>query len=126
MILMTHDQQIIADFGALMERSPPLPTRIEDVSALPHLKEAILTALVRALLSKRYTEEMEEYLKIALLSVPQYQKGVGEKPIEMLGDIDKFSFLVFSNRWFNVLDYEFPALSNLRILHDSLDLDPKG
>jgi uncharacterized radical SAM superfamily Fe-S cluster-containing enzyme len=88
---MTSDQEIIADFGSLMERSPPLPTRIEDVSALPHPKEAILTALVRALISNRYTEQMEEYLKIALTSLPQYQNGVGHKPIEILEDIDKFN-----------------------------------
>lgn len=88
---MAPDQQMIADFGALMERSPPLPTRIEDVSALPHPKEAILTALVRALLSNRYPEQMEDYFKIALTSLPQYQNGVGQKPIEMLGDIDKFN-----------------------------------
>ena len=88
---MTPDQQIIANFGTLMERSPPLPTRIEDVSALPHPKEAILTALVRALLSNRYPEQMEEYFKIALTSLPQYQSGVGQKPVEMLEDMDKFN-----------------------------------
>ncbi len=88
---MTPDHEMIADFGELIERSPPLPTRIEDVSALPHPKEAILTALVRALLSNRYTEQMEEYLKIALTSLPQYQSGVGQKPIEMLEDMDKFN-----------------------------------
>lgn len=32
---MAPDHEMIADFGELMERSPPLPTRIEDVSALP-------------------------------------------------------------------------------------------
>lgn len=88
---MTSGHEMIADFAALMERSPPLPTRIEDVSALPYPKEAILTALVRALLSRSYTEKMEEYLKIALTSLPQYQNGVGQKPIEMLEDIDKFN-----------------------------------
>jgi hypothetical protein len=87
---MTPDEEIIADFGQLMEHNPPLPTRIEDVSTLPHPKQAILTALVRALLSNRYPVQIEEYLKIALRSLPQYQIGIGQKPIEMLEDIDNF------------------------------------
>ena len=45
--------KIISDFAALMERNPPVPTRIEDTSVLPHPKEAILEALYSALTRER-------------------------------------------------------------------------
>jgi hypothetical protein len=83
-------ETIIQDFGALMERRPPLPTRIEDVSALPHPKATILDALLFEL-GQGHPKHMAEMLRVAAISLAQYQPGVGREPLEMLGaDISKF------------------------------------
>jgi hypothetical protein len=77
-------QNIITDFGALMARSPALPTRIEDVSALPHPKDAILSALLLEL-TRGHDARMNEVLKVGAISLAQFQPGVGPEPLYMLG-----------------------------------------
>jgi hypothetical protein len=81
---MYDRETIIQDYGALMERKPPLPTRIEDVSALPHPKATILDALLSEL-GQGHSAHMAEMLRIGAISLAQYQPGVGREPLEMLG-----------------------------------------
>jgi len=77
-------ETIIQDYGALMERKPPLPTRIEDVSVLPHPKATILDALLFEL-GQGHSEQITEMLRIGAISLAQYRPGVGREPLEMLG-----------------------------------------
>jgi hypothetical protein len=83
-------QPIIRDYRAFMERTPSLPTRIEDVSALPYPKELILEALLLEI-GREQLQDIEATMYVAAISLAQYQVGVGAKPLEMLGiDISKF------------------------------------
>jgi hypothetical protein len=77
-------EKIIQEYGALMERTPPLPTRIEDVSALPHPKEAILEALLQEIV-RRHPQHISDAMRAGAISLAQYQPGVGNDPLEMLG-----------------------------------------
>lgn len=66
-----------------------MPTRIEDVSVLPHPKETILNALLEEL-QRPHPNWMHDSLRVAALSLPYYQPGVGDIPLQMLGmDITK-------------------------------------
>jgi len=86
---MANRKKIIQDYGALMERNPPLPTRIEDVSALPHPKETILDALLIEI-GQKHPKHIDEMLQVGAVSLAQYQGGVGDEPLEMLGmDVSK-------------------------------------
>jgi len=83
-------EQIIRDYGAFMERHPPLPTRIEDTSVLPHQKAIILDALLSAM-EQQNTAQTQEFISIAAMSLVQFQDNVGREPLEQLGmDISKF------------------------------------
>lgn len=77
-------EKIIQEYGALMERTPPLPTRIEDVSALPHPKEEILDALLQEIV-RRHPQHISDAMRAGAISLAQYQPGVGNDPLEMLG-----------------------------------------
>jgi hypothetical protein len=77
-------EKIIKEYGALMERTPPLPTRIEDVSALPHPKEAILDALLQEIV-RGHPQHISDAMSAGAISLAQYQPGVGNDPLEMLG-----------------------------------------
>lgn len=80
---------IIADFGALIEKRPPLPTRIDDTSLLPHHKYDILEALY-AELARPQSDNIIAMMKIAARSLKQFQDDVGSEPVEMFGiDISK-------------------------------------
>jgi hypothetical protein len=82
-------EKIIKEYGGLMERTPPLPTRIEDVSALPHPKEAILDALLQEIV-RGYPQHISDAMRAGAMSLAQYQPGVGNDPLEMLGvDVTK-------------------------------------
>jgi hypothetical protein len=76
--------KIINDFGAFIERNPCPPTRIVDVSVLPHRKEQILEALLLEI-PHEVDPKMKDCLKVGATSLSQYQPGVGEVPLEMLG-----------------------------------------
>lgn len=81
---------IINDYGAFMERNPASPTRIEDVSVLPYPKKLILSALL-AEIGRGHPQYFDEMLRIGAMSLAQYQPGIGEEPLEMLGlDVTKF------------------------------------
>jgi hypothetical protein len=72
-----------------MEHNPPLPTRIEDVSVLPHPKEMILDALLMEI-RRGHPTHLNEMMKVGAISLAQYQPGVGNEPLEYLGmDIGK-------------------------------------
>jgi hypothetical protein len=82
-------EKIIKEYGALMERTPPLPTRIEDVSALPHPKEAILNALLQEIV-RGHPQHINDAMRAGAISLAQYQPGVGNGSLEMLGvDVTK-------------------------------------
>ena len=64
-------ETIIYDYGALMACSPPLPTRIEDVSVLPYPKEVILGILRSSHVALRETGSVSvRSPPLAALSVP--------------------------------------------------------
>jgi hypothetical protein len=77
-------ETIISDYGAYMEHNPPLPTRIEDVSVLPHPKEMILDALLMEI-RRGHPTHLNEMMKVGAISLAQYQPGVGNEPLEYLG-----------------------------------------
>jgi hypothetical protein len=78
------NEQIIGAFGSLMQRNPPLPTRIEDVSVLPYPKDVILRALLEEMRGA-HPKRMLDDMQVAALSLAQYQQGIGKVPVEMLG-----------------------------------------
>jgi len=85
----TLRQKIINDYGALIERRPPIPTRIEDIAALPHPKEQILDALLMEIV-RGHSEHIDNMMRVGAINLAQYQAGVGDDPLEMLGvDITK-------------------------------------
>jgi hypothetical protein len=79
-------RKIINDYGALMERCPPRSTRIEDVSMLPHPKEAILDALLSQI-GRGQSKHMDDMLRVGAIYLAQYQSGVGDEPLENPGMI---------------------------------------
>jgi hypothetical protein len=81
---MVDRLRIIQDYGALMERNPPLPTRIEDVAVLPHPKAAILDALIFEI-GQGHPKHIDDMLRFGAISLAQYQRDVGREPLEMLG-----------------------------------------
>ena len=81
---MVDRLRIIQDYGALMERNPSLPTRIEDVSVLPHPKAAILDALIFEI-GQEHPKHIDDMLRFGAISLAQYQRDVGREPLEMLG-----------------------------------------
>jgi len=76
-------KDVIGDFGAFLEQRPNLPTRIEDVTVLPHPKEEILDALMLEI--ARGHPNMNEWLEVSATFLAQYQPGVGKEPLDMLG-----------------------------------------
>ena len=83
-------ETIISDYGAFMEHNPPLPTRIEDVSVLPHPKEMILDALLMEI-GRGHPENLDAMMQLGARCLAQYQPGVGTEPLEKFGmDISKF------------------------------------
>jgi hypothetical protein len=81
---LTNHRQILADYFALMERRPFLPSRIEDVSVLPHPKALILDALLREIRQTR-SDDVKMRLGWAAAGLAQYQPNAGAEPLEMLG-----------------------------------------
>ncbi len=76
-------QEVVADFGKLIERSPLGPTDIADEKALPHPKETLLTAI---LLLIRITKDQEQRvaLEVAALELAQYQPAIGSAPLRQI------------------------------------------
>ena len=81
---MADNLKIIQDYGAFIERNPPLPTRIEDTSVLPHPKAAILEALIFEI-EQGHPKHVDDMLRFGAISLAQYQRDVGRDPLEMLG-----------------------------------------
>ena len=81
---MADHLKIIQDYGAFIERNPPLPTRIEDTSVLPHPKAAILEALIFEI-EQGHPKHVDDMLRFGAISLAQYQRGVGREPLEVLG-----------------------------------------
>ena len=72
---MADHLKIIQDYGAFIERNPPLPTRIEDTSVLPHPKAAILEALIFEI-EQGHPKHVDDMLRFGAISLAQYQRGV--------------------------------------------------
>ena len=77
-------EKVINEYGAFIARCPSLPTRIEDVSVLPHSKETILNALLLEI-ARGHTPHMNAAMVGLAMCLAQYQPGVGSEPLEMLG-----------------------------------------
>jgi len=75
--------KIIADYGAVIERNPSAD-QIWDVKCLPHDKNTILDAICLEIV-REDDERRVEILKGAALFLADYQEGVGDKPISILG-----------------------------------------
>lgn len=83
-------EKIINEYGRFVERRPPIPTRIEDVSVLPYPKETILSALLLEI--TRGDVNRTEALRVCARDLALFQAGVGREPLEMLGiDISETS-----------------------------------
>ncbi|MGF1609519.1 MAG: NfeD family protein [Kiloniellales bacterium] len=77
--------KIIADYGAFMEQNPSEGGgQIWDVKCLPYDKEAILKAICLEIV-REDDEKRIEALKVGALFLADYQDGVGDRPISMLG-----------------------------------------
>ena len=76
---MADHLKIIQDYGALIERNPPRPTRIEDTSVLPHPKAAILEALMFEI-EQGHPRHVDNMLRSGAISLAQYQWDVGDRP----------------------------------------------
>jgi hypothetical protein len=76
--------KIIKDYGAFFEHHPTLPSRIDDVSVLPHPKEAILDALCAELTREKDPKRVSA-MRYCALGLAQFQPGVGAEPIHSLG-----------------------------------------
>jgi hypothetical protein len=87
-------QRIIQDYGALIERNPPLPTRVEDVCVLPHPKTAILDALTCEIIIG-HPKQVNDALRVAATGLAQYQRGVGLVALEMIGTKNQDRFKKF-------------------------------
>lgn len=76
--------RIIADYGAFMEHNPSGGGQIWDVKCLPYDKEVILDAICTEI-AREDDEKRVEALKVGALLLANYQGGVGDQPISMLG-----------------------------------------
>ena len=79
---MADHLKIIQDYGAFIERNPPLPTTIEDTSVLPHPKAAILEALIFEI-EQGHPKHADDMLRFGAISLAQYQPGVGREPLDL-------------------------------------------
>lgn len=79
---------IVQGYGAVLESSAPAPGCVADIRGLPYPKERIKQALVFAL---RVTQELQvrEQLKVAYISLADWQEGVGGDTVGIdLTDMD--------------------------------------
>lgn len=74
---------IISDYGAFLENNPSAG-EIRDVIRLPHDKEAILDAICVEI-AEQDDDKYVDVLKTCALFLADYQEGIGDKPISMLG-----------------------------------------
>lgn len=74
---------VISDYGQFLEHHPTVG-EIRDASDLPHPKEEILDAICLELVQED-DEQRREALKVAALSLADFQAGVGAEPLRMLG-----------------------------------------
>jgi hypothetical protein len=76
---LPSDETIIRDYGAFIERHSPSPLRIEDVSSLPHPKDAILSAMLGAVVPGN--DKRNDWLISGAIFLAQFQPGVGKEPL---------------------------------------------
>jgi hypothetical protein len=76
----THSAHSIEQLEQLMERDPAIPLRIEDVSKLPHPKEALLDVLCFALVMTA-DQKFADTVGGGAILLAQYQPGVGSAPL---------------------------------------------
>ncbi len=71
-------EKIVQSYAAVLETSAPYPGTVADVNKLPFPKQEIKTALIGALY---LTEDPKarEHLKVAYISLSDWQEGVGEQ-----------------------------------------------
>jgi hypothetical protein len=80
---ITRAQQMVADFGKFIERSPLGPTDIADEKRLPHPKETLLTAIL-LLIRVAQDPAQRGLLEVAALELAQYQPAVGPSPLRQI------------------------------------------
>ena len=81
---MTVDaaEDIIQDYGAVLENSAPTPGCVADVDNLPHPKERIKQAIAMVL-PQVDDPQLREFLKIGYMQLADWQEGVGSEQIGM-------------------------------------------
>lgn len=83
MDVQKNPRDIVADFGALLENAPPLPSgMVADVNELPHPKEDIKKSILVLMVSISDVT-MQKHLFEAYYSLACWQPGVGSKRIEI-------------------------------------------
>ena len=90
-------EDVVADYGDLIERHAGNPTTIFDVRELPHPKERILQAIILMLRDKLMIEPdspMLESLNFGAVNLARYQEGVGEPVSSIPMDTNKLSALL--------------------------------
>ncbi|MCK9419129.1 MAG: hypothetical protein M0R70_07105 [Nitrospirae bacterium] len=73
-------EKIVNDYGAVLASAVPAPGCVADERKLPHPKEHIKQALVFALCMTK-EPQMREQLKIAYITLADWQQGVGDAAV---------------------------------------------
>jgi len=110
MMELQEAEDVVADYGDLIERHAGNPTTIFDVRELPHPKEKIFKAIILMLRDKLMTEPdspLLEPLHFGAVNLARYQEGVGESVSSIPMDINKLSDLL------NEGELDMTALNNL-------------
>lgn len=80
-----QDMDVVSDLGRLMAKCTIRPDAFYDVSVLPHPKEAIIAAIERQILWAP-NQELVELLVTASIFLWNFQRGVGDTPLPLLGE----------------------------------------
>ncbi len=80
-----QDMDVVSDLGGLMAKCTIRPDAFYDVSVLPHPKEAIIAAIERQILWAP-NQELVELLITASIFLWNFQRGVGDTPLPLLGE----------------------------------------
>lgn len=81
-VVKASDDDIIGDYGALLEKSDPAPGCVADVKRLPHPKAHIKQAIMRMLRSGKHHQH-QRHLITGYMQLAYWQEGVGSQTLEM-------------------------------------------
>lgn len=117
----TPPNVVVADFGDVLEKRPPVPGCVADVVELPYTKDEIKRAIL-AMLAVTNDPKLRESLRFSYFALAGWQAGVGTKRIgydptqldSSMPTIDLAKEVVASReqmkRWQPIIDAEQEAL----------------